>query len=281
MASALRQPVLSLASKIMQISPKTVTAPVLKSFTAPQIATRGLTLSRNLWCATSKNSFLNKNVRIHTHGKFCGCCSIHTEGDQKVVSFLENEIQDEKRTVQAATTVEGWDVKTDGTGVILTKKFNDELITVEFDVNDSVDSEEPMFEGSEQADMPDLVSKPPFEVTVQKKSGRKLRFLCEFSLQEPHFDDTAGTAPQEAIADQFSIVEVRLGEDTKSGDLEKFYSHSGAVMDGTLYDLLMDMLDERGIDDDFVNNMVAFATAYEFKLYLKFLEDLKSVISEK
>lgn len=48
----------------------------------------------------------------------------------------------------------------------------------------------------------------------------------------------------------------------------------------TLYDMLMDMLDERGIDDTFVNNMVDFATSYEHKQYVEFLEKLKSVIKE-
>ena len=48
----------------------------------------------------------------------------------------------------------------------------------------------------------------------------------------------------------------------------------------TLYDMLMDMLDERGIDDTFVNNMVDFATSYEHKQYIEFLDKLKSVIKE-
>ncbi|XP_045172129.2 complement component 1 Q subcomponent-binding protein, mitochondrial-like [Mercenaria mercenaria] len=284
MASVLRQPVLALTSKFLQISPKTVVVPVFKALTAPQIAARGLsqtlTLNRHLWCATSTSSIFNKTTHANKQGKLCSCCSLHTEGDEKLATFLEKEIKDEQRTVQTATTVEGWDVKTDGTGVILTKKFNDEIIKVEFDVNDSVDSEQPIYE-EEQAEVPELVSKPQFEVEIEKKSGRKLRFFCQFSSPEPQFADDQGTAPQENIEDQFSIVEVRLGDDVKSGDVDKFYAHSADVMDGTLYDLLMDMLDERGVDDDFINNMVAFATAYEYKLYLKFLEDLKSVISEK
>ena len=44
--------------------------------------------------------------------------------------------------------------------------------------------------------------------------------------------------------------------------------------------MLMDMLDERGIDDTFVNNMVDFATSYEHKQYIEFLDKLKSVIKE-
>lgn len=48
----------------------------------------------------------------------------------------------------------------------------------------------------------------------------------------------------------------------------------------TLYDMLMDMLDERGIDDTFINNMVDFATAYEHNQYVEFLEKLRTVVKE-
>lgn len=44
--------------------------------------------------------------------------------------------------------------------------------------------------------------------------------------------------------------------------------------------MLMDMLDERGIDDTFINNMVDFATTYEHSQYVEFLEKLQSIIKE-
>ena len=43
-----------------------------------------------------------------------------------------------------------------------------------------------------------------------------------------------------------------------------------------LYDLMMDMLDERGINEEFANQLVEFSTAYEHSRYLAFLKDLKS-----
>ncbi|XP_060569654.1 complement component 1 Q subcomponent-binding protein, mitochondrial-like [Ruditapes philippinarum] len=277
MASSLRQPVLALTSKFLQIAPKTATVPVAKSLT-PHFATRGLTLSlsRNLWIASNNTSILNRSKHIYKHGKVCGCCSVHTEVDEKLASFLDQEIASESKTEASIDTIDGWDIKTDGTGVILTKKFNDEIIKIEFDVNDTVDNEAPFSEGAD-LEAPALVSRPPFDVQITKKSGKKLRFFCEFTAQEPDFEEVE---PQEKIDDQFNIVEVRIDE-SATGGVDKFYSHSGAVMDATLYDLLMDMLDERGVDDDFINNMVNFATSYEYKLYLKFLNDLKSIINEK
>lgn len=279
MASAVRRSLITFSSRLLHTSPKCSVNPALKVLSAPQIATRGLTLRRSVWCVASQAGPNNLLAHRHIDNKLCGCCSLHTEGDEKLASFLEKEIKEEQKTAQPVTSIPGWDIKTDGTGVIMTKSFKDEVIKVEFDVNDSVDSQEPIFDGTETTGPPDLVSKPPFEVEIKKKSGRKLRFFCEFSVPEPQFESEH---PQDSVEDQFSIVEVRLDDDSKTaGNLDKSYTHNAAVMDGTLYDMLMDLLDERGIDDEFINNMVGYATAYEYKLYLNFLENLKSVVSEK
>ncbi|KAL4223046.1 Complement component 1 Q subcomponent-binding protein [Mactra antiquata] len=276
MASALRQPIISLASKVLQISPKATVSPLCKAVSAPHIATRGLTL-RSFWCATSPSSLVKSSSTSSKHGAPCGCCSLHTEGDKKLSEFLSNEISSEKEAEQAVTSIPGWEAKTDGTGVVLTKSFNDESLRVEFDVNNSVDSDEHLYDAGEEK-APEMIARPPFEVVIQKKSGRKLRFFCEFSIPEPSYDD--GAIPEESIEDQFSIVEVRLDDDKKSGDYDKSYTHSGAVMDGTLYDMLMDMLDERGIDEEFINNLQSYATSYEYKLYVNFLENLQAIVKE-
>jgi len=34
-----------------------------------------------------------------------------------------------------------------------------------------------------------MVSRPPFEVEITKKSGRKLTFTCEFNIPEPSFGE--------------------------------------------------------------------------------------------
>ena len=48
----------------------------------------------------------------------------------------------------------------------------------------------------------------------------------------------------------------------------------------TMYDLLMDMLDERGISNDFVVKLVDFCTSYEHDQYVSFLEKFKAVLKE-
>ena len=56
---------------------------------------------------------------------------------------------------------------------------------------------------------------------------------------------------------------------------EKKFAVAGDILDGYLYDLFMNMLDERGINKAFVDKMADYATAYEHSLYINFLEDLQ------
>ena len=56
---------------------------------------------------------------------------------------------------------------------------------------------------------------------------------------------------------------------------EKKYAVAGDILDGYLYDLFMNMLDERGINKEFVDKMSNFCSAYEHSLYINMLEDLQ------
>lgn len=47
-----------------------------------------------------------------------------------------------------------------------------------------------------------------------------------------------------------------------------------------LYDHFMDMLDDRGINDDFIKELVEFSTAFDHTHYVKFLEGLKSFVDK-
>jgi hypothetical protein len=51
-----------------------------------------------------------------------------------------------------------------------------------------------------------LVSRPPFDVQITKKSGKKLRFFCEFTAQEPDFEEVE---PQEKIGKYHPVPFIR------------------------------------------------------------------------
>lgn len=69
----------------------------------------------------------------------------------------------------------------------------------------------------------------------------------------------------------------------KGNHSEKVYACSGDMLDGYFYDLLMNLLSEKGVTDEFVNKMSELATQYEQSsrqssrqsLFVNLLQDTK------
>ena len=74
----------------------------------------------------------------------------------------------------------------------------------------------------------------------------------------------------------FAIDEVTMFE----GDnwTEKRYAVAGDILDGYLYDLFMNMLDERGINREFADKLSDYCSGYEHSLYISLLEDLQKFV---
>ncbi|KAL3228129.1 hypothetical protein MRX96_004044 [Rhipicephalus microplus] len=74
----------------------------------------------------------------------CSYSQASTKGDQELADFLVEEIEAEKKARKSAQVpkIEGFDVKTEGSEVTLTRSFNRETITVHLNVNHSVDAED-------------------------------------------------------------------------------------------------------------------------------------------
>lgn len=142
-------------------------------------------------------------------------------------------------------------------------------ITISFNVNHSVDSEEEA-EISPEVEKPEfgeMKSKPTFEVDVTK--GKKtVSFTCSFLQAE---------AQEGEYNDVFGIDELVVYEGEWS---EKIYAVSGDVLDGYLYDLLMNFLEEKGVSNEFAEKLSDFATAYEHQSYISLLESLSQYAVE-
>jgi Mitochondrial glycoprotein. len=59
------------------------------------------------------------------------------------------------------------------------------------------------------------------------------------------------------------------------------YSFNKHLSFQCLYDLLMNLLEERGISNEFVEKLSDFSTAYEHSLYIALLENTKKFVSGK
>jgi len=222
------------------------------------------TLSKNL-LQTSKPSLVRAAYSTAARTK-----------DEELCSFLNDEIEAEKkqRKSHVLPKIPGFEITMEEAEIYLKRKFNDESITIELNVNHSVDSEEnAAFEQGEKdtSELGEMLSKPNFDVIIEKQ-GKKLFFNCTFNLNEEGQAQT-----QEAMDDSFSIVEFSMYEGEEMKD--HVYSVSGDVMDGCLYDLLMNMLEERGVTSEFADKLVELCTSHEHALYINLLEKLKKFVS--
>ncbi|XP_075220041.1 complement C1q binding protein P32 [Lycorma delicatula] len=236
--------------------------------------------TRTLWhmCPSMNGEGRPKNLyKAASSSKLCSCgCGImhaHTKSEKELVDFLSEEITQERKLLKSSTIpveVDGFKVKLNGSEVTLTKTAGDEIIEVNFNVNHSVDTDvEP--EINQTANKPQLgemKSKPVFEVEINR-GGRTLGFTCSFlSSGESQSDD--------GYNDLFAIDEVTLYE----GDWKDTnYAVSGEILDGYLYDLLMNFLDDKGITNEFVEKLTEFSTVYEHNSYISLLESLKKFAS--
>lgn len=86
--------------------------------------------------------------------------------------------------------------------------------------------------------------------------------LCNYNMLLVPFTD-----------DIFGIDEVTIFEGEWT---DKCYAVAGDVLDGYLYDLLMNLLEEKGISNDFVEKLSQYSTAYEHSQYVKFLDGVST-----
>ncbi|XP_017125387.1 complement component 1 Q subcomponent-binding protein, mitochondrial [Drosophila gunungcola] len=244
----------------------------LASSSAGALGKRDFT--RSLWHMTKKPVAAGEGgsdhvtvLNLHKPSINCTCgCNVHTKCERELVEFLTEEIVAERKVQKGKSvpsTLDGFSVKLTGADVELTKQTDKEKVVVSFNVNHSVDSEEEP-EINPNADKPELGemrSKPQFEVDIIKGNST-LSFTCTF-LQ--------GEAQEGEYNDIFSIDEMAIFEGEWN---DKVYAVAGDVLDGYLYDLLINLLEEKGISQEFAEKLSDLATAHEHTSYIGLLEKL-------
>lgn len=214
---------------------------------------------------------------------------VQTKSDTEMGDFLRDEIQAEKESLKAtgkAVQVKGFEVETNEAEVILRRNFESEKIKILVNVNHSVDAEseaeteaaagKPGPEGGPQG-MTKMVCKPNFSVEVQK-GDYKLTFNCAIARNDDVEEEMMQGQEGEQYQDMFNIEEFAIH---KGEWKDSTYVMSGEVMDGSFYDNLMNMLDERGINTEFIQQLTDFCTLYEQKLYVNLLEHLQDIVKSK
>merc|ERR1712211_176023 len=93
-------------------------------------------------------------------------------------------------------------------------------------------------------------------------------FTCSYVQEEEHPEG------QEAEdEDVFVIDEVTMFEGDNHSD--SCYAVAGDILDGYMYDLLMTMLEERGVDNNFAERLSEWCSSYEHSRYINLLEEVE------
>ncbi|XP_071535231.1 complement component 1 Q subcomponent-binding protein, mitochondrial [Panulirus ornatus] len=219
----------------------------------------------------------NRNERNVPSSTLCSCgCGIHgmhTRGDRELVEFLQEEIVAEKKNQKdnIPSHLDDFSIKVREAEVILTKNFHDEKITVTLNVNHTVDSDETAEVTVDQPDEAVLKSRPSFEVDIQV-GPKVMSFTCSYTTPG---DVVEG---QDHIEDVFGINELTMYEGEWTEDT---YCVSGDILDGMMYDLLMNMLEERGITSEFAEKLSNICSDYEHTLYTSLLQQVQDFVKRK
>ncbi|XP_011696923.1 PREDICTED: complement component 1 Q subcomponent-binding protein, mitochondrial [Wasmannia auropunctata] len=200
----------------------------------------------------------------------------HTKAEKELGEFLAEEIVAEKKTMKTnmiPTKLDGFSVSLNGAEVNLEKKDDTDTIHISFNVNHTVDaeSEAEMNPNSDNVEIGEMKSKPNFTVDIVR-GNQTLGFTCSFN------DEAGASGADDNYNDIFGIDEITLYEGEHS---TKVYSAAGEILDGYLYDLLMNYLEEKGVSNEFAEKLIEMSTSYEHTAYISLLEGLLKFTSRK
>ncbi|XP_014477589.1 PREDICTED: complement component 1 Q subcomponent-binding protein, mitochondrial [Dinoponera quadriceps] len=252
---------------------------VLSSSSSSSAGTARTQTTRALWnmCTGRQGSDAAPLTSLKLHDNFYSrkCYSkSHTKAEKELVEFLAEEIVAEKKAQKLKTIptkLDDFTVSLDGAQVTLEKKDGSDTIHISFNVNHTVDADTDAEVDPNQDDVEigEMKSKPSFTIDIIR-GNQTLGFTCSFNSQP------GASGSDDNYNDIFGIDEITLYE----GDhTEKSYSVSGEIVDGYLYDLLMNYLEEKGISNEFAEKLVHLSTNYEHTAYVSLLEGLSKFTS--
>lgn len=145
---------------------------------------------------------------------------------------------------------------TNGPEVTLTQQKGSDKVTVKLNVTNTVNPDESDQQieatatGQEQPNEAGLKSRPSFTVDINR-GGQTLSFLCSFlpddypgardAEEQPGQENATGEFSEDFQIDEFTIHDGEWNETVYSSDC--------SVIDGELYDKLLNLLEEYGIGE--------------------------------
>ncbi|CAF1148148.1 unnamed protein product [Rotaria sordida] len=264
--------------------------------------TRGvfqIVTNRRFYTAIQQQIFIRKPIINNQQFRQFSSVTIHNDAYKDLSKFLDKEIQLEKTAQKHSSqlpTIQGFEVQSNGPAITLTRKSGKENITVKFNVTHTVnaaESDQAMnfdeaggqqqqsnSEISQSSSSSQLKSRPTFTVDINN-GGQTLSFLCSYLPQDysvaPEQYQSGENQQQQQQQENDKLEDFQIDEFAiHDGDWnDNVYSADCAVIDGELYDKLLNLLEEHGIGEEFANQLIDFSTAYEHGQYIGLLEKLQ------
>ncbi|XP_067135283.1 conserved regulator of innate immunity protein 3-like isoform X2 [Centruroides vittatus] len=216
----------------------------------------------------------------------CGCnvCFNRPKGDKKIVEFLNEEIKTQfKRKDIISRTIpnfEGFEVENRKAEVILTKKFHNESLSIKINVNHSNDDDDDDDEeddddnfafdvlGRKKYFSVEKLSRSNFCIEIQKD----FKTLCFYCSIIPKL--ISGKELEYRMPFYINFCAMYEGKCTNS----TYFMTKETGLDGYLHELLIHVLQERGVTFRLVEQLQDYCSVYRHVLYLEFLEKLKDFV---
>jgi len=183
--------------------------------------------------------------------------------DADMVNYVEQQIGGEKE--RALSAIKGWStVSVEGSLGVMTKEgTNGEKLTVRLNTNGTMPQKEEQDELEEAGK--EVLCHPDFEVIIEKGDGMKCMFFnCSVETDVDNGEDV----------DPFEIHSVSMADK----DEKEPYVLNMDVMEDDFYDGMYSFLEDRGINDEFCEELVSICTDLEANNYRQLLIDMKSFV---
>jgi hypothetical protein len=185
--------------------------------------------------------------------------------DSEMVNYVNDQLGHE--TARTIPTIKGWsECVIEGALGSMSKQHGNETIKVRFSTNGIMPSLEDQDELEERGK--EVLCYPAFEVVCERPGKKSIFVACQ--MENPALSNEDDSED----ADPYEIINISVG----SEDDESPYILNMDVMEDEFYDGILGFLEERGITDEFIENLCHVATDIENNKYRDLLLGLKDFV---
>ncbi|XP_065216630.1 uncharacterized protein LOC135842883 isoform X2 [Planococcus citri] len=253
----------------------------LKQNTQPEMAKR---LYNTFWRTISPKPMLVNNFKSILDRSFSSSSAqfstenIFSPIEKKLLEHTEQEIAQPQGEQKTDSKVCGFEKKVDKSDLIFSKSLPNQKILVTFNTNHYVkveDHKEPINNETDGEPFKYKIN-PNFRVEIQRKNNTTLGFECiltQNGTNENHIQECPDTSM--FIIRNYAFNKGQLNENNYQ------CCGVGNVRDAALYNIMKNLLKEKGICDEFLSEVIFHGKIHETDNHSYFINNLKKFVSDE